>query len=82
MYNRVDMQRGSMDHSQTPGSIPRVSRQTRASDLRTEYVEAPRVDTDSDYAGCVLTRNSTTCAYSSMTSTSSVPGVGRKAREV
>ena len=24
------------------------------------YVKAPRVDTDSDYAGCVLTRKSTT----------------------
>ena len=27
------------------------------------YVKAPRVDTDSDYAGCVLTRKSTTCAH-------------------
>ena len=26
-------------------------------------VKAPRVDTDSDYAGCVLTRKSTTCAH-------------------
>ena len=27
------------------------------------YVKAPRVDTDSDYAGCVLTKKSTTCAH-------------------
>ena len=27
------------------------------------YVKAPRVDTDSDYAGCVLTRKSTACAH-------------------
>ena len=27
------------------------------------YVKAPCVDTDSDYAGCVLTRKSTTCAH-------------------
>ena len=27
------------------------------------YVKAPRVDTDSDNAGCVLTRKSTTCAH-------------------
>ena len=27
------------------------------------YVKAPRVDTDSDYAACVLTRKSTTCAH-------------------
>ena len=27
------------------------------------YVKAPRVDTDSDYAGCVLTRKSTTGAH-------------------
>ena len=27
------------------------------------YVKAPRVDTDSDYAGCVLTSKSTTCAH-------------------
>ena len=27
------------------------------------YVKAPRVDSDSDYAGCVLTRKSTTCAH-------------------
>ena len=27
------------------------------------YVKAPRVDTDSDHAGCVLTRKSTTCAH-------------------
>ena len=27
------------------------------------YVKAPRVDTDSDYAGCMLTRKSTTCAH-------------------
>ena len=27
------------------------------------YVKAPRVDTDSHYAGCVLTRKSTTCAH-------------------
>ena len=27
------------------------------------YVKAPRVDTDSDYAGCVLTRKSTTCTH-------------------
>ena len=26
------------------------------------YVKAPRVDTDSDCAGCVLTSKSTTCA--------------------
>ena len=26
-------------------------------------VKAPRVDTDSDYAGCVLARKSTTCAH-------------------
>ena len=27
------------------------------------FVKAPRVDSDSDYAGCVLTRKSTTCAH-------------------
>ena len=27
------------------------------------YVKASRVDTDSDHAGCVLTRKSTTCAH-------------------
>ena len=27
------------------------------------YVMAPRVDTDSGHAGCVLTRKSTTCAH-------------------
>ena len=27
------------------------------------YVKAPRVDTDSDFAGCVLTRKSTTGAH-------------------
>ena len=27
------------------------------------YAKAPRVDTDSDDAGCVLTRQSTTCAH-------------------
>ena len=27
------------------------------------YVKSPRVDTDSDYAGCVLTRENTTCAF-------------------
>ena len=27
------------------------------------YVKAPRVDTNSDYAGCVLTRKSTTCGH-------------------
>ena len=27
------------------------------------YVKAPRVDTDSDYAGCVLTKKSKTCAH-------------------
>ena len=26
-------------------------------------LKAPRVDTDSDYAGCALTRKSTTCAH-------------------
>ena len=28
-----------------------------------KYVKAPRVDTDSDYVGCVLTRKCTTCAH-------------------
>ena len=28
-----------------------------------KHVRAPRVDTDSDYAGCVLTKKSTTCAH-------------------
>ena len=27
------------------------------------YVKAPRVDTDTDFAGCVLARKSTTCAH-------------------
>ena len=27
------------------------------------YVRTPRVDNDSDYVGCVLTRKSTTCAH-------------------
>ena len=52
-----------MDHAQASGSIPCGSRQARAGDLGTEYVKAERVDTDSDYAGCVLTRTSTTCAH-------------------
>ena len=30
---------------------------------RSRFVKAPRVDTDSDYAGCVPTRKSTTCAH-------------------
>ena len=31
--------------------------------LEQRYVKAPRVDTDSDHAGYVLTRKSTTCAH-------------------
>ena len=52
-----------MDHAQASGSMLCWSRQARAGDLGTEYVKAPRVDTDSDYAGCVLTRKNTTCAH-------------------
>ena len=47
-----------MEHAQASGLTSRGSRQARAGDLRAEV----RVDTDSDYAGRVLTRNSTTCA--------------------
>ena len=28
-----------------------------------KYVKAPRVNTDSDYAGCELSKKSTTCAH-------------------
>ena len=46
------------------GSIPCGSRQARASDLSEQRnVKALRVDTDSDNAGCVLPRKSTTCAH-------------------
>ena len=44
-------------------------------------VKAPRVETDSDYAGCVLTRQSTTCAHL-FHGVNLRQGVGRKAREV
>ena len=45
------------------------------------HVKSPRVDTDSDFAGCVLTRKSTTGAISFMASTCSKREVGRRAQE-
>ena len=46
------------------------------------YAKAPRVDTDSAFAGCVLTRKSTTCVHLFHGVNLIKAGVGRKAREV
>ena len=45
------------------------------------YVKAPRVDTDSEFAGCVLTRKSETGAHSSMVSICSKLEAGRRSHE-
>ena len=46
-----ERERESIEHAQASGSIP------------CGCVRGPRVETDNDYAGCVLTRKSTTCAH-------------------
>ena len=57
---QLDKDRTSMFRSATMRasymSVKRV-------DVQQRHVKAPRVDIDSDYAGCVLTRKSTTCAH-------------------
>ena len=61
--NRVDVQQAgwSMLKRLVRYSVGHGKLMQKVSEQR--YVKAPRVDTDSDHAGCVLIRKNTTCAH-------------------